>query len=159
MAKKNAKNKANDNTIVQNKKARHDYFIEDQYEAGIVLEGWEVKSLRANKVQIKESYVMLKDGEAWLLGAHITPLLTASTHIHPAPVRARKLLFNRRELAKLVGLVERKGYTLVALSMYWKNGRAKLKVGLAKGKKNYDKRAVERDKDWKRQKARLLKSR
>ncbi len=157
MAKKKSKSKVNDNTIVLNKKARHDYFIEDQYEAGLVLEGWEVKSLRSKKVQINESYVMLKNHEAWLLGAHITPLATASTHIHPAPVRARKLLFNGKELGKLVGLVERKGYTLVALAMYWKQGRAKLKVGLAKGKKDYDKRAVERDNDWKRQKARLLK--
>lgn len=157
MAKKNSKNKASDNTIVLNKKARHDYFIEDQYEAGLVLEGWEVKSLRSNKVQIRESYVMLRNREAWLLGAHITPLSTASTHIYPAPTRARKLLLNGKELAKLSSLVDRKGYTLVALAMYWKQGKAKLKVGLGKGKKDYDKRSVEKDNDWKRQKARLLK--
>jgi len=145
-------------TIAQNKKARFDYFIEERIEAGIALEGWEVKSLRAGKGQITESYVMLRNGEAWLLGAHITPLSTASTHITPDPVRTRKLLLNRRELDRLTGLVERRGYTLVALEMYWKKGRVKLAIGLAKGKKQHDKRATEKERDWQRDKARILKA-
>ena len=146
-------------SIAQNKKARFDYFIEERFEAGLALEGWEVKSMRAGKAQLTESYVILRDGEAWLLGAHITPLNTASTHVHPDPTRTRKLLLNRRELDRLTGLVERKGYTLVALELYWSKGRAKLAVGLAKGKKQHDKRAVEKDRDWERDKARILKSR
>ncbi len=148
-----------DNTIALNKKALHDYFIEEQFEAGLVLEGWEVKSLRAGRVQLKEGYVTIKDGEAWLFGAHISPLPTASTHINPDPRRTRKLLLHRRELGKLIGAVERRGYTLVPLSLYWKKGRAKLKIGLAKGKKLYDKRAAERERDWQREKQRLLKTR
>lgn len=145
-------------TIALNKKARHDYFIEEQYEAGIALEGWEVKSLREGRIQLKESHVVIKNGEAFLLGAHISPLATASTHIHPDSTRTRKLLLHRRELDKLIGLVERKGYTLVPTAMYWKKGRAKLEVGLAKGKKLHDKRAAEKDRDWKRDKQRILKS-
>jgi SsrA-binding protein len=145
------------NTIALNRKAQHEYFIEEQYEAGIALEGWEVKSLRAGRLQLAESYVLLKDSEAWLFGAHISPLPTASTHIHPDPTRSRRLLLHREELNGLIGAVERKGYTLVPLSMYWKHGRAKAKIGLAKGKKQHDKRAVIREREWQRDKARLLK--
>ncbi len=145
-------------TIALNKKARHDYFITDRLEAGIVLEGWEVKSLRAGRVQLSDGYVIIKDSEAWLLGALITPLPTASTHIHPDPTRTRKLLLNRTELDKLIGAVERKGFTLVPLAMYWKRSRAKLEIGLAKGKQAHDKRATQKERDWQRQKQRLLKS-
>ncbi|MCS3903687.1 SsrA-binding protein [Methylohalomonas lacus] len=151
-----ANKKDTSSTIALNKKARHDYFIEERFEAGVVLEGWEVKSLRAGKVQIRDSYVLLKDGEAFLFGALITPLPTASTHIQPDPQRTRKLLLHRREIAKLVGAAERKGYTVVATAMYWKAGRAKVEIGLAKGKKEHDKRAVEKDRDWQREKQRLL---
>ena len=158
MAKKKKKTPGGDSTIALNKKARHDYFITDRLEAGIVLEGWEVKSLRAGRIQLRDSYVLIKDGEAWLLGALITPLPTASTHIHPDPTRTRKLLLHRAELDKLVGAVERKGYTVVPLAMYWKRGRAKVEIGLAKGKQSHDKRAVQKERDWQRQKQRLLKS-
>lgn len=122
-------------TIAENRKARFEYFIEETYEAGIALQGWEVKSLRAGRAQLKEAYVFIKDGEAFLFGAHISPLPTASTHVLPDPIRTRKLLLNRAEIDRLVGAVERRGYTLVPLEMYWKNGRAKLRIGLAKGKK------------------------
>jgi SsrA-binding protein len=144
-------------TIALNKKARHEYFIEDRFEAGLALEGWEVKSLRAGRVQLSESYVLIKDGEAWLFGAHISPLPTASTHIRPDPLRTRKLLLRREELNKLIGQVERRGYTLAPLALYWKRGRAKLEIGLAKGKKEHDKRAVARERDWQREKERALK--
>jgi len=157
MAKKSTKAKTDRSTIALNKKAKHDFYIEDRYEAGIALQGWEVKSLREGRVQIKESYVTLKDGEAFLFGAHIVPLSTASTHIHPDPTRTRKLLLHRRELSKLIGLVERQGYTLVPTAMYWKKGNAKLEIGLAKGKKQHDKRASDKDRDWKREKERLFK--
>lgn len=140
------------------KKARHDFTLGDRFEAGIMLEGWEVKSLRAKKVQIRDSYVFIKNGEAWLSSTVITPLETASTHIHPEPQRMRKLLLHRDEITKLISAVERKGYTLVATAMYWKKGRAKLEIALAKGKKEHDKRASEKDRDWKREKARMLKS-
>ena len=143
-------------SIVQNKKAFHDYFIEEKYEAGLMLEGWEVKAIRAGRVQLKEAYVYLRDGEAFLIGAHISPLPSASTHITPDPVRTRKLLLNYSELQGLIGAVERRGYTLVPLELYWKNGRAKLALGLAKGKKQHDKRAVEKERDWARDKARAL---
>ncbi len=155
--KTNKKDGSGNSTIALNKKARHDYFIEERLEAGIALEGWEVKSLRAGKVQIRDSYVLLKDGEAWLFGSLITPLQTASTHIQPDPQRTRKLLLHKREIAKLIGAAERKGYTIVATAMYWKRGRAKVEIGLAKGKKEHDKREVEKDRDWSRQKSRLLK--
>ena len=145
--------------IAKNRKALHDYFIEDRYEAGVVLHGWEVKSLREGRVQLDQGYVVLKGGEAWLFGALITPLQTASTHINPDPQRTRKLLLHARELAKLVGSVERKGYTLVPLQLYWKDNKVKLEVGLAKGKKLHDKRATEKDRDWKREKERLMKKR
>jgi SsrA-binding protein len=156
MTKKNDDKQSGQSTIALNKRARHEYFIEERLEAGLALEGWEVKSLRASKAQITESYVVIKDGEAWLLGAHVTPLPTASTHIHPDPTRTRKLLLNRGELDRLIGAVERKGYTLIPLALYWKRGRAKLEVGLAKGKKLHDKRATEKDRDWQRQKDRLV---
>jgi len=143
-------------TIARNKKARHDYFIEQTYEAGVALEGWEVKSLRAGRAQIGESYVTVKHAEAFLFGAHITPLPTASTHISPDPTRTRKLLLHREELNKLIGLTERRGYTLVPLALYWKRGMAKLEIGLAKGKKLHDKRATDKARDWQREKDRLL---
>jgi SsrA-binding protein len=153
-----SKAKPTSSKIALNKKARHDYFIEDTFEAGLVLHGWEVKSLREGRAQITESYVHIRDGEAWLLGAHITPLKTASTHSHPDPTRTRKLLLNRHELDRLIGAVERKGYTLVPLNLHWSKGRTKLDIGLAKGKKQHDKRADKKDKDWQRQKARIMKS-
>jgi SsrA-binding protein len=153
-----SKKQPNDNpSISDNRRARHDYLIEDTYEAGMQLQGWEVKSARAGRVQIKEAYVFIKDGEAFLFGAHISALPTASTHILPDPIRTRKLLLNRSELDKLVGAVERRGYTLVPLEMYWKAGKAKLRVGLAKGKKEHDKRASSKDRDWDREKSRLMK--
>ncbi len=144
-------------SIARNKKAGHEYFIEERYEAGIALEGWEVKSLRAGRINITESYVMVKDGEAFLFGALITPLPSASTHVSPDPTRTRKLLLHRAELNKLIGLTERKGYTLVPTAMYWKRGRAKVEIGLAKGKKLHDKRADAKDRDWQREKERLFK--
>jgi len=159
MAKSNKKKKSAGNTIAQNKRARHDYLIEDEYEAGIALEGWEVKSLRDNRLQLAESYVLIQNGEAFLFGAHISPLNTASTHINPNPTRSRKLLLHRNELDKLIGAVERKGYTLVPLAMYWAHGLAKLKIGLGKGKKSHDKRATEKERDWNREKQRLLRTR
>ncbi|MCH9696764.1 MAG: SsrA-binding protein SmpB [Gammaproteobacteria bacterium] len=151
------KPKTPSNTIALNRHVKHDYTIEKRYEAGLCLEGWEVKSLRAGKLQLKESYILVTNGEAWLFGAHISPLKTASTHIKPDQTRSRKLLLHKEELNSLIGAVERKGYTLVPISMYWKNSRAKLEIGLAKGKKLHDKRATEKDRDWKREKQRLLK--
>src|ERR1700691_1614520 len=151
-----AKDSASPRPIAENRKARFDYFIEERYEAGLALEGWEVKAMRAGRAQLKEAYVYLRGGEAFLIGAHLSPLPAASTHITPDPVRTRKLLLNRSELQGLIGAVERRGYTLVPLELYWKAGRAKLAVGLAKGKKQHDKRAVEKDRDWQRDKARLL---
>jgi len=144
-------------TIALNKKARFDFFIEDTFEAGLVLQGWEVKSMRAGKAQITEAYVLIKDNEAWLFGSHIQPLTTASTHVKPDPTRTRKLMMHRKELDRLIGAVERKGYTLLPLKLYWTRGRAKLEVGLGKGKKQHDKRTVKKDRDWARQKARVLK--
>ena len=146
-----------DNVIAVNRKARHDYFIEDTFEAGLVLEGWEVKSLRAGRIQLKESYVKILHGEAFLLGAHLSALPTASTHVNPDPIRTRKLLLKRTELNRLIGLTERAGFTLVPTAMYWKRGRAKLEIGLAKGKKLHDKRSTEKDRDWQREKERLFK--
>lgn len=144
-------------SIISNKKAGHEYFIEERYEAGLVLTGWEVKSLRAGRVQLKESYVIIREGEAYLLGSHISPLPTASTHVDPDPVRTRKLLMHRNELNQLIGLVDRSGYTLVPTGLYWKHGRAKLQIGLAKGKKQHDKRSAEKDRDWAREKERIMK--
>jgi SsrA-binding protein len=142
--------------IAENRRARFDYFIEERYEAGLALQGWEVKAMRAGRAQLAEAYVYLRGGEAFLIGAHLTPLRTTSTHVPADPVRTRKLLLNYSELQGLIGAVERRGYTIVPLELYWKNGRAKLQVGLAKGKKQHDKRAVEKDRDWQRNKARLL---
>lgn len=144
-------------SIIQNKKAFHDYFIEEKHEAGLVLEGWEVKAIRAGRAQLKEAYVTIKDGALWLLGSHISPLPTASTHIHPDPVRTRKLLLHAHEIDKLTGKVQRAGYTLMPLDMHYKNGRIKLEIGLAKGKKQHDKRATEREKDAKREAAQAMK--
>lgn len=143
-------------TIALNKKALHDYTIETRLEAGLVLEGWEVKSIREGRVQLKESYVTIKQHEAWLLGSHISPLPSASTHLKPDPTRTRKLLLHWKELKKLVGSVERKGYTVVPLAMYWKGKHIKLEIALARGKKVYDKRATEKERDWQRQKQRGL---
>jgi len=159
MANAKTKKQSESNTIALNKKSRHDFILGERYEAGLALEGWEVKSLRAGRVQLRDSYVIIKDGEAWLLGALITPLPTASTHIQPDPQRTRKLLLHREELNKLIGAVERKGYALIPTAMYWKRGRAKLEVALAKGKQAHDKRATERERDWSREKQRLLKGR
>jgi SsrA-binding protein len=144
--------------IAVNRKARFDYFIEERFEAGISLLGWEVKSMRAGKAQIAEAYVYLKDGEAFLYGAHISALNSASTHVDPDPTRTRKLLLTRRQLDHLVGAVERRGHTLVPLELYWKEGRAKLEIGLAKGKKQHDKRATDKDRDWQRDKSRIMKA-
>jgi len=156
MTKKEQKEQS---SIAQNKKARFDYFIEDRLEAGLALQGWEVKSMRAGKAQLTDSFVIFRDGEAWLLGSHVAPLNTVSTHVVAEPKRTRKLLMNRREIDRLIGLVERKGYTLIALELYWSKNRVKVAVGLAKGKKQHDKRDTEKDRDWKRDKARVLKAR
>lgn len=145
--------------IAVNRRARYDYFIEDRFEAGVALFGWEVKSLRAGRLQLQEAYVLLKGDEAWLFGAHISPLPTASTHVLPDPTRSRKLLMHRRQIDALIGAVERKGRTIVPLAMYWKNGRAKLEIGLARGKKEHDKRDNTRERDWQREKARVMKRR
>lgn len=158
MASKKQSAKKPGATIALNKKARFDYHIEDRLEAGIVLEGWEVKSLRAGKVQIGDAYVLLKDGEAFLFGAQITPMTTASSHVEADPRRTRKLLLHRHEIARLIGAVERKGFTIVATAMYWKHGRAKVELGVAKGKRQHDKRATEKARDWNREKQRILKA-
>jgi SsrA-binding protein len=150
---------SHEGTIATNRRARHDYFIDERYEAGVALKGWEVKALRAGRLQLAEGYVMMKNDEAWLLGSHITPLNSASTHVVPDPTRTRKLLLKRRELDHLVGAVERKGYALIPLSMYWKDGRAKLELGLARGKKQHDKRDTEKNRDWERDKARVMRAR
>ena len=146
------------NLIAVNRRARHDYFIEDTFEAGLALQGWEVKSLRDGSAQLAEAYVHLKNGEAWLVGAHFSPLTSVSTHIKAEPTRSRKLLLHRVELDRLTGNVERKGYTLVPLDLHWTKGKAKLEVGLGKGKKQHDKRAARKEQDWNRQKARILKN-
>ncbi len=155
--KSKKKNKASNNRIATNRQATHDYFVEERFEAGLVLQGWEVKSLRDGRVQLKESYVLIKRGEAWLSGAHISPLLSASTHVVPDNIRSKKLLLHKRELSRLIGAVERKGYTLIPLSMYWVRGRAKLEIGLAKGKQLHDKRATSKERDWQREKSRIMK--
>jgi len=159
MAKKPNK-KQNDNTIARNRKARYNYTIESTFEAGLVLEGWEVKSLREGRVQIDESYIFAKNAELEWVGGTITPLISTSTHIHPSPTRSRKILMHRHEIDRLIGQIERKGFTLVPLALFWKkNGRVKIEIGLAKGKKEHDKRAAIKDRDWKREKARGLKIR
>jgi SsrA-binding protein len=146
------------NQIAQNKKARFDYHIEETFEAGLSLEGWEVKSIRAGQVSLKESYILLKNGEAWLFGAHITPLLSASTHVNPDPTRLRKLLLHINELNKIIGAVERKGFAVVALDLHWRRGKVKAEIGIGKGKKEFDKRAVQKERDWNREKQRSLKT-
>ena len=143
-------------SIVANKKAFHDYFIEERIEAGIALEGWEVKAIRAGRASIKESYVVLREGEVFLFGMHVTPLLAASTHVRPDPVRTRKLLLHERQISKLIGQVERAGYTLVPLDLHFERGRIKVDIGLARGKKQHDKREAEKDREWVREKARLM---
>lgn len=158
MAKKQKKKGHGGLTIALNKVARHEYFIEDTFEAGLVLEGWEVKSLREGKVQLKESYVYTKNGEAFLNNAHVSPLSTVSTHITANPLRERKLLLHVEELVRLGAAVERKGYTIVPLALYWKNNRVKLEIGLGKGKQLHDKRATAKEKDWNRDKQRMLKN-
>lgn len=145
-------------SIVTNKKAFHDYFIEEQFEAGVVLEGWEVKAIREGKVNIKEAYVIIQHGEIYIIGCHITALGSASTHVRPDATRTRKLLLHSEQIAKLIGQVERAGYTLVPLDVHYTRGRVKIQIGLAKGKKQYDKRAVEKEKDWQREKARIVRA-
>ena len=146
-------------SIVDNKKAFHDYFIEERYEAGMVLEGWEVKAIRAGRANIKEAYVILKNEEPFVIGMHVSPLPTASTHVKPDPTRSRKLLLNAEEIRKLIGKVEQRGYTLVPLDLHYTKGRVKIAVGLAKGKKQYDKRDTEKERDWQREQQRLLRKR
>lgn len=151
------KNHPAGNSITLNRKAGHDFFLEERTEAGLALEGWEVKSLRNGSVQLRDAYILIRNGEAWLLGAHITPLATVSTHFTADPTRTRKLLLHRQEINRLGGLVERKGYTLIPLSMHWKKGRAKLVLALAKGKQKHDKRSSLKEKEWDREKQKLLK--
>ena len=151
------KKKTPPNQIAVNRKARHDYTIEENFEAGLSLMGWEVKSLRAGRISMAESYILVKDNELWWFGGHISPLSSASTHVKTDPTRTRKLLMHRSEIDRLIGQVERKGYTLVPLSLYWKHGRVKLDVGLARGKKSHDKRASDKERDWKRDKERIMK--
>jgi SsrA-binding protein len=146
-------------SIAQNKKAFHDYFIEERYEAGIALEGWEAKAIRAGRVQLKEAYVVVSKGEVFLVGCHVSPLPTASTHVHPDPTRTRKLLLHAEEIRRLIGKVEQRGYTLVPLDMHYRNGRIKLEIGLARGKKLHDKREAERQREWERERQRLLRVR
>ncbi|MBU6304281.1 MAG: SsrA-binding protein SmpB [Betaproteobacteria bacterium] len=142
-------------SIIQNKKAFHDYFIEERYEAGLVLEGWEVKAIRAGRANLKESYVIIRQGEIYILGCHISPLPTASSHVQPDPVRTRKLLLKSEEIRKLIGKVERAGYALIPIDLHYQRGRIKIEIGLAKGKKQHDKRASEKDREWQREKQRL----
>ena len=158
MSKKKPKEKQDSWIIARNKKASFEYHLEQKFEAGLVLLGWEVKSLRSNRVQMQESHVIMRDGEAWLLNLEISPLPEASKHTEPKPTRTRKLLLNKKELNKLIGAVERSGYTVIPVYMYWKNGKAKIEIALAKGKKLHDKRQSMKDRDWSRDKQRLLKS-
>ena len=151
-----AKPQKTEKLIAENRKAHFEYFIEERFEAGMVLQGWEVKAMRAGRAQLAEAYVFLRKEEVFLTGAHITPLRTTSTHVVADPIRTRKLLLNKSEISRLIGAVERKGYTLIPLDLHWKDGRAKLELGLAKGKKQHDKRATEKDRDWQRDKARIM---
>ena len=145
-------------SIVENRKALHDYFIEERYEAGLGLAGWEVKAIRAGRAQLKEAYVIVRNGEVYLIGAHITPLTAASTHVNADPTRSRKLLLHAEEIRRLIGKVERAGYTLVPLNLHYSGGRVKLNIGLARGKKQYDKREAEKNKEWQREQQRLIKA-
>jgi SsrA-binding protein len=149
--------KSKSGTIALNKRATHDYLLEDRFEAGLVLEGWEVKAIRAGKAQLVDSYVLLRDGEAWLLGANITPLSSASTHVIADPQRTRKLLLHARELARIFAATQQKGFACIATALYWKGNKVKCEIALGKGKKLHDKRASQRDRDWNRQKQRILK--
>lgn len=158
MAKQTSKGKAGDSTIAQNKRARHEYHIDEHYEAGIALEGWEVKSLRAGRINLGDAYAIVKKNEIYLFGASIMPLISASTHVVAEDRRTRKLLLHRAEIDKLIGAVERKGYTLVPLSLYWKNNRVKINLGVARGKQEHDKRDVEKERDWNREKQRVMRS-
>ncbi|MGH8162515.1 MAG: SsrA-binding protein SmpB [Gammaproteobacteria bacterium] len=153
------KKSAGNNAIAENRRARHDYSIEERYETGLVLEGWEVKALRAGRASIAEAHAILRAGEAWLIGSNIAPLPSASTHVKPEADRTRKLLLKASELRHLAGAVERRGYTLIPLRLYWKSGRAKLELGLGKGKKQHDKRQAEKERDWSREQGRLLRER
>ena len=161
MSKKAGKKKPGGDsaTIAVNRRARFEYFVEERFEAGLVLHGWEVKSLRAGRINLTEAYVLVRNGEAFLIGCNIPPLPTASTHINPDPTRTRKLLLHQKELARLVGATEQRGYTVVPLDLHWSRGKAKLSIGLAKGKKQHDKRADKKERDWQREKERLLKHR
>ena len=145
-------------SIVENRKALHDYFIEERYAAGLSLAGWEVKAIRAGRAQLKEAYVIVRSGEVYLIGAHITPLTAASTHVNADPTRSRKLLLHAEEIRRLIGKVERAGYTLVPLDLHYSGGRVKLNIGLARGKKQYDKREAEKNKEWQREQQRLIKA-
>ena len=145
-------------SIITNKKAFHDYFIEEKFEAGVSLLGWEVKAIRAGRANIKESYVVIRDGEVFIFGMHITPLAEASTHVHPDPTRTRKLLLHAKQISKLIGLVERAGYTLMPLDLHYQKGRIKVEIGLAKGKKQHDKRAAIAERDWQRDKSRMMRN-
>lgn len=153
----NEKIKTATKTIALNKRARYEYHIEDRFEAGLALEGWEVKALRAGRIQFADSYVLLKDNEAFLFGCQINPLPTVSTHITPDPVRTRKLLLHRRQIDQLVGAVDRRGYTVIPTAMYWSKGKVKVEIGMARGKRQHDKRKTEKDRDWERQKGRIMK--
>ena len=157
MSGKSKKKSSPGSTIALNKKAKFDYHLEEKYEAGMVLEGWEVKSMRDGRAQLKESYVIIRNGELFLFGAHISPLVSASTHNVANPTRMRKLLLNQREISNLIGSVEREGYTIVPVALYWKRGRAKLEIALAKGKKQHDKRSSIKEREWKRDKERIMK--
>lgn len=157
-AKAHKKTKAPSSQIAQNKKAGHDYLLSERMEAGLVLEGWEVKSIRAGRVQMSDAFVLIRNGEAWLHSVLITPLSSASTHVNPEAVRTRKLLLHRNQLNQLVGAVERKGFSIVATKMYWSRGRVKVEIALGKGKKLHDKRATDKDRDWKRQQERIMKN-
>lgn len=145
-------------SIIANKKAFHDYFVEEKYEAGIALQGWEVKAIRAGRANIKESYVIIRNGEVFIFGMHITPLLAASTHVSTDPIRTRKLLLHAKQISKLIGLVERAGYTIMPLDLHYQKGRIKVEIGLAKGKKQHDKRETEKERDWDREKARMMRT-
>jgi SsrA-binding protein len=158
MAKQKSKEKAGSSTIALNKRARHEYHIDEHYEAGIALQGWEVKSLRAGRANLSEAYAIVKGGEIFLFGASIVPLISASTHVVAEDLRTRKLLLHREEIDKLIGAIERKGYTLIPLSMYWKNNRAKLDLGVARGKQEHDKRDTEKERDWNREKQRVMRA-
>ena len=158
MTKQNAKDKKSGGTIVQNKRARHEYYIDERYEAGVALQGWEVKSLRAGRTNLTDAYAIVRNGEIYLFGASIVPLISASTHVIADDRRTRKLLLHRQEIDKLVGAVERKGYTLVPMAMYWKGNKVKIEIGLARGKQEHDKRNTLKDKDWQRDKQRTMRA-